>query len=357
MQELRPTIVTLIPMILNRIYDKVAAATLGANGIKGWMSRQAFKSKVKRISSGKGYRHALWDKLVFNKISRLFGGRVELMVSGATPLAPEVQDFFRACLSCQVIQGYGQTETAAGGLVQSRDDLSTNTIGIPAPGVDIRLRSIPEMGYNVTDMPCPRGEMMLRGQLTLRGYHNNPEKTAELMDGKWMATGDVVMVNPNGTFTILDRINNIIKSASVMWVEPSSLELIYVKHKLVSFVYLYGFERAHELVAIVVPNATTFAPWARTIVKNPEADIAELCQSKDVAAALTKELRQLASQHKIPPPAMIGAVHLEPTSLDQVNRDMYTSTMKIRRHMVNHHYKIKFKELYSTLDCITDPKF
>ncbi|KAJ2595380.1 medium-chain fatty acid-CoA ligase faa2 [Coemansia sp. RSA 1721] len=357
MQELRPTTVTLIPMILNRMYDNIASATLGAKGIKGWLSRKVFNSKLRRINNGKGFKHALWDRVLFSKVASIYGGRVQLMVSGATPLSPEVQNFFRVCLSCDVVQGYGQTETAGGGFIQDRGDISTGNIGIPAPGIDVRLRSIPEMSYNVTDSPCPRGEMMLRGGLTLKSYHNNPEKTAELTDGEWMATGDVVKVNTDGTFTILDRIGNIIKSASVMWVEPVTLELIYVTHKLVNFIYLYGFERAHQLVAIVVPNADVFVPWARRIDESPEATLEDLCKSKKVAEELTKELRHLAMMHRIPPPATIGAVHLEPATLDQVNRDMYTSTMKIRRHMVNHHYKSTFDEMYSTLDCITDPNF
>ncbi|KAJ1718186.1 medium-chain fatty acid-CoA ligase faa2, partial [Coemansia erecta] len=101
---------------------------------------------------------------------------------------PDVHNFFRAALSCNVIQGYGQTESIASGSIQTTDDVSTGNIGIPSPGIDIRLRSIPEMGYVATNPDCPRGEMMIRSKGLFSGYYKAPEKTAETMDGEWLAT-------------------------------------------------------------------------------------------------------------------------------------------------------------------------
>ncbi|KAJ1722968.1 medium-chain fatty acid-CoA ligase faa2 [Coemansia erecta] len=357
MQVLHPTVVAVIPMVLNRLYDRFAEETIGVKGICGKLSRLAFRSKVKRIHSGRGYRHSLWDRLIFNKVAEMFGGNVKKLLSGATPLSSEVQDFFSVSLSCDVIQGYGQTETVAGGLIQMSDDCTNNNIGVPNPGVDIRLRSIPDMGYNVTDTPSPRGEMMIRSKILFSGYNGQPERTKEIMDGEWMATGDIAKINSDGSVSLVDRINSVIKSASVMWVEPTPLESIYSSHRLVKFVYVYGFERAHELVAIVVPEPSTFVPWARSIAGKTDANLTELCNSSDVANRITQELRTLASKNQIPPPAMIGAVHIEPVPLDQINREFYTSSLKIRRPIVNQHYKARFDELYSTLDCITDPKF
>ncbi|KAJ1863315.1 medium-chain fatty acid-CoA ligase faa2 [Coemansia sp. RSA 2703] len=357
MQTLRPTVLTIIPMILNRMYDQIAKATIGAKGITGLVSRLGFRSKFKQISAGRGFQHALWDRLVFDKVASKFGGNVKLLISGATPLSPEVQDFFRVALSCNVIQGYGQTETVASGLIQPLDDLTSGNIGVPSPGVDVRLRSIPEMGYNVTDTPSPRGELMLRSKIVFSGYNGQPERLKEVMDGEWMATGDVAKVNNDGTISLVDRISNVIKSASVMWVEPTLLETTYSSHHLVKSVYVYGYERAHELVAIVVPEPSTFDPWACKIAGKADADLAELCNDESVAKAMTQELRTLASKHHIPPPAMIGAVHMESTPLEQINKEFYTATLKIRRPIVNQHYKAQFEEMYSTLDCTTDPKF
>ncbi|KAJ1719042.1 medium-chain fatty acid-CoA ligase faa2 [Coemansia erecta] len=356
MQVLRPTVFLISPIILNRMYDRIAGATVGATGISGVLSRFGLKSKTKRISTGRGFRHALWDRLVFDKVASKFGGNIKLMVTGAMSLNPEMQDFFRAALSCNVIQGYGQTETVGGGLIQTTDDRTNSNVGVPNPGVDIRLRSIPDMGYNVTDKPSPRGELMIRGKNVFSGYNREPERTQEIMDGEWMATGDIAKINSDGSISLVDRIGNMIKSASFLWIEPAQLEMIYSGHHLIKSVFVYGCVRAYELVAIVVPEQLTFVPWARSIAGKADADLIELCKDEGVAKKITQELRMLASKHHIPPPEMIGAVHMEPVPLEQINREFYTSSLKIRRHIVNQHYKARFEELYSTLDCIIDPK-
>ncbi|KAJ1810654.1 medium-chain fatty acid-CoA ligase faa2, partial [Coemansia sp. RSA 2599] len=89
MQTLQPTFVAAIPPVLNRIYDKLALNTIGAKGLKGMLCRMAHRSKVKRITSGRGYRHPLWDRIVFDKVAKLLGGRVQLLASGGCMLGPE----------------------------------------------------------------------------------------------------------------------------------------------------------------------------------------------------------------------------------------------------------------------------
>ncbi|KAJ1935488.1 medium-chain fatty acid-CoA ligase faa2, partial [Kickxella alabastrina] len=76
MQTLRPTIIVAVPRLLNRIYDRIASSTIGAKGAVGFLSRMGFKSKVKRLQAGRSAKHALWDKLIFNKVANIFGGRV-----------------------------------------------------------------------------------------------------------------------------------------------------------------------------------------------------------------------------------------------------------------------------------------
>ncbi|KAJ1722669.1 medium-chain fatty acid-CoA ligase faa2 [Coemansia erecta] len=354
-QLLQPTIMSIVPFVLNRIYDKVAAATVGSKGLVGFLSRKGFKAKIGRIRSGKGFKHALWDRLIFDKVAALFGGRVQIMVSGSAYLDPKVQDFFRVGLSCNLVQGYGQTEIMAGGTIQTADDISTANIGIPNPGVDICLRSIPEIGYNVTDVPCPRGELMIRAKNMFLGYYMDPEKTAEAMDGEWLATGDVAQINADGSFSIIDRIKSVIKIARLMWVEPTMLEAAYSRHRLVSSVFIYGNEHEREIVAVVVPNPDTFVPWARSTSRRPDANLAELCADKRVAISVADELRAYAILSEIPIIGIIGGVYLEPKELAQVDSEFVTSTLKVRRAVVSKHYMPVFEQLYKELDCNDDP--
>ncbi|KAJ2235523.1 medium-chain fatty acid-CoA ligase faa2 [Coemansia sp. RSA 1722] len=356
MQTLRPTLLTFVPPALNRFYESIVPKTIGAKGLKGFLCRMAYKSKEKRIKSGRGFKHSLWDKLVFNKVAQVFGGRAELMICGGSALAPEMQDFMRVGLSCNVIQGYGQTETSAASLCQTEDNLTTGNCGIPLPGVDVRLRSIPDMGYNVTDLPCPRGELMIRSNLVTDGYYQEPEKTAELMEDGWMVSGDIATINADGTVTIFDRIRNTIRTAVMTFMEPGPLEMIYSSHELVKDCFVYGSSNAYKLVAVVVPNPDTFIPWARNIAKNQKAELEELCENKKVAEALTEALFHLASRSKVPSLAMIGAIHLEPKPFEQVNSEFYTSSLKLRRPMVNQHYMTIFDNLVKSIDTTSNFK-
>ncbi|KAJ1722875.1 medium-chain fatty acid-CoA ligase faa2 [Coemansia erecta] len=345
MQALHPTILVTTPQLLSSVYNKVAASTIEAKGVYGMLSRFAYKSKLNRVSSGGGFKHALWDWLVFGNIAQLFGGNLRLVISAAVSLKPELQDFFRAALSCNVTQGYGQTETVGLIITQKTDHISSGDIGIPSPGVDIRLRSIPEMGYVATDPQCPRGEIMIRSKGIFSEYYKAPEKTAKAKDGEWLATGDIAQLNPDGTLRTIDRMGNVIRTASSIYVELEPLEMIYSTHQLVDSMMIHGTLHAHDLVAIVVPRPETFVPWAQKIVGNKDAELVELCKDERVASEMTRELRALGARAKAPSKAVIGAVHLEPRAFGDVDRDFLTLSRKLRRFKIVLHYDAVINDL------------
>ncbi|KAJ1722905.1 medium-chain fatty acid-CoA ligase faa2 [Coemansia erecta] len=353
-QTLRPSVLVTTPLLLNTVYDKVASATVKAKGIPGIISRFAYKSKLKRINSGRGFKHTLWDKLIFGKVAQLFGGSLRLVILGAVSANPDVHNFFRAALSCNIIQGYGQTESIASGAIQKTDDVSTGNTGIPSPGVDIRLRSIPEMGYDATSRKCPRGEIMIRSKSIFSGYYKLPEKTAEVMDGEWLATSDVAQFNPDGTLTIIDRIQNVACTASGSHIALEPLEMAYGGHRLVGSVLIHGSMRSHDLVAIVVPKPETFVPWAQKIAGNRDVGLTELCKDERVVDAMTNEFRILASKAKVPLQALVGAVYLEPREFVQINRDFFTVALKLRRFKLFQHYESVIDGMYQKLAHMAD---
>ncbi|KAJ1859691.1 medium-chain fatty acid-CoA ligase faa2 [Coemansia sp. RSA 2703] len=353
MQTLHPDVIAGIPYFLKNIYSSTAASTIDAKGVVGHLSRLGYKSKVKRFISGRGFKHAFWDKLIFNKVAKLFGGNIRLLILAGMPLDPGVHNFFRAALSCNVIQGYGQTETMASGTAQRTDDFSVGNVGIPTPGTDIRLRSIPEVGYNFTDLPYPRGEIMVRSKALFSKYYNEPEKTTKAMDGEWLATGDIAQVNADGSLTVIDRINNVILTAGID-IEPENLEMTYRKHKLVDSILVYGSMRALELVAIVVPKPKTFVSWAQTLIGESEASFAELCNNKIIVAAMANTLREHGLTAKVPPQALIGALYLEPLPFEKVDCNFFTTSHKLRRYMIIKHYRTIFECLQINLSSTTD---
>jgi long-chain acyl-CoA synthetase len=176
--ELKPTIFASVPRLYNRIYDKVMAGVNSASFIKSWLFNTAYNSKKENLKKGV-VTHFLWDWLVFGKVREKLGGRVELMMSGAAPISPDVLDFLRICFSATVQEGYGQTETSAGMTLTTSDDVSSGHVGVPFPNCEVKLVDLPEMGYTSNDKPFPRGEICCRGNNVFREYYKLPDKTGK----------------------------------------------------------------------------------------------------------------------------------------------------------------------------------
>ena len=111
---LRPTIFVSVPRLFNKVYDKVMAGVKEKSTFKQMLFNWAYASKVQNLRENGELKHWLWDRLVFEPIRERLGGRVRAMLSGSAPIAPEVMEFLRVCFSCEVYEGYGQTETSAG---------------------------------------------------------------------------------------------------------------------------------------------------------------------------------------------------------------------------------------------------
>ena len=116
---------------------------------------------------------------MFNQFRTIIGGRVEALGSGSAPLNPEVMDFLRVALVCNLLQGYGMTENA-GTCTRPfpRDPTAAGTVGWPQPVNEIKLVDVPSMGYSVLDKPYPRGEICVRGANCFSGYHKGQFPTS-----------------------------------------------------------------------------------------------------------------------------------------------------------------------------------
>jgi long-chain acyl-CoA synthetase len=150
------------------------------------------------------------------------------MATGSAPLAGDVIDFLKICFCCELVEGYGLTETSAGSCAQAPGDKNSGYVGGPVANCKIKLRDIPEMGYLHTDNP-PRGEVCFWGPAIMKGYFRNPEKTAEAFHGEWFQSGDVGLVTPEGSIKIIDRAKNIFKLSQGEYIAPEKLENVYVQ--------------------------------------------------------------------------------------------------------------------------------
>ncbi|KAJ1552375.1 Long chain acyl-CoA synthetase 7 peroxisomal, partial [Cladochytrium tenue] len=204
--ELKPTIFPSVPRVYNRIFDRVNASVKSKSAISQFLFNKAFSAKKYHLQRG-SLTHWLWDRLVFSSVRSRLGGRCRMLLTGAAPISAEVMDFLRICFSCQVYEGYGQTETCASLSVSDMNDLSSGHVGVPNPCTQVKLIDVPSMNYTSADKPFPRGEICVKGACVFKGYYNSPDKTAECLDADgWLRTGDVGMWDSQGRLAIIDRV-------------------------------------------------------------------------------------------------------------------------------------------------------
>lgn len=233
MKVLRPTGFNSVPRLYNRFGAALRAATLDAPGAKGAIGRHIINGKLAAMKLTNGQatnKHALYDRLWTPKVTSVFGlQRARTMVSGSAPLDPSLHQFLRAVFGCNVIQGYGLTETYAVALAQLEGDFSSGNCGPLSPNMEACLRSVPDMEYNITDTPNPRGELLLRGTTLFREYFRNEKETEKALDKDgWFHTGDIAEKDSMGRFKIVDRVKNVLKLAQGEYISPERIENVYL---------------------------------------------------------------------------------------------------------------------------------
>ncbi|CAF2499853.1 unnamed protein product [Rotaria sp. Silwood2] len=207
-RDFRPTLLSMVPRLLNRLYDKVRSEILKKGLLGRILFRLAIYSKLALIKRGDFSQNTIWDKILFDKVRRQFGGQVRRVVSSSAPLSAEVCQFARAAFSCFLIEAYGQTECVIG-CWQTLHDMESGETGIPTIFNHIKLVDVPEKDYYAKDGV---GEICIKSKAVFSGYLKDEAKTREVIDEDgWLHTGDVGRWTPYKTMKIIDRKKNMYK--------------------------------------------------------------------------------------------------------------------------------------------------
>ncbi|KAI8323929.1 acetyl-CoA synthetase-like protein [Martensiomyces pterosporus] len=348
-QILHPTIMTGVPRLFNYVYDRISASTVNSPGLAGLVSRTAIGQKLQRLESGRGgIKHSFWDRLVSNRIAQYFGGKLELLIAGCGPMDVKVLNFLRVALACPILEGYGQVEGGSVATFCLLSDKTAGHVGVPMPGIDVRLRDVAEMGYLTTDKPYPRGELLIRGENVFQGYYRDMDATqAALDDDGWLATGDIAQFNEHGNIEIVDMKRNIFRLPHGEYVAPEHLENIYCRHPLIHNIFVYGDTERSDLVAVVVPEAEVFLPLARKITGNKWASIEDLANDEQVVGALLIVLLQQGKKAKLRGYEMITDVYCDLEPFDTSGNGLLTTTFKLRRNAAREYYRNQIEALYA----------
>ncbi|KAK7208553.1 hypothetical protein BZA70DRAFT_54060 [Myxozyma melibiosi] len=349
-----PTMFPSVPRLLNRIEEAVRAKTVNAPGVAGAISRRALAAKLEDMKNGGTGNLRLWDALWSRKIRKNAGlDRLYTVVSGSAPIADDTLQFLRAALACNVVQGYGLTESFAFGLVSEPGDSTTGHCGPPAVAVEMKLKDVPEMNYTADDLPNPRGELLIRGPVIFSGYYKDPVKTAEALDEEgWLHTGDVAEFDSLGRVRIIDRVKNFFKLAQGEYVAPERIENQYLAAcDLVSTVFVHGDSVQTFLIGVLGINPETFAPFASGILKRQidPMDLHQLaaaCEEREVRVAVLKEFELIAAKAKLQGFEKVKnlILRIEPFTIEN---DLLTPTMKVKRPQAVAYFRSEIDKLYA----------
>lgn len=247
MQEIHPTVVMCVPLLLETLYNK-----LWVNIRKQGLEKQVRAMiKVTNALPGERARMAA-KKSVFRAIHKNFGGRLRMMVSGGAAVDPEILRGLRD-LGILAIQGYGLTECAPLAAINRDTYYRDSAAGLATPNTVLDIYDIQEDGT---------GEIRFRGDNVMLGYYRMPELTAEVKRDGWFYTGDLGYLDEDGFLHITGRKKNVIVTANGKNVFPEELETYLCRSPFVAEAVVVGIENEKkkdlDVVALIYPNASHF---------------------------------------------------------------------------------------------------
>jgi len=337
LREVRPTIMTAVPRLFEKVYHHIVKKGMSAGGWKSKVFARSLsvgqryaelKDKGRRVPVALAVRHALADRLVFVKWRQGIGGRLRYFVSGGAPLSPALSYSFLGA-GIKILQGYGMTETCI--VCANRpEDNRVGSIGKPFEGIEVAI--------------AEDGEMLVRGANVMRGYYGNPEATLAVMRDGWFATGDVGYMDDDGRLYLTDRKKDLFKLSNGKYVAPQLIESLLKQSALVNQVVVVGAGRKYP-VALVVPDWEALKASLHAAGKDVAESHAEMSQSqtaiKLVQLDVTTVTAQLADYERVRRVALLP----EEFSIDSGE---LTPTLKVKRAVIDQKYGALIEKLCRT---------
>ncbi|CAF1576842.1 unnamed protein product [Adineta ricciae] len=325
----KPTQVTVVPRILNKIYDGIMLE-VGQSKLKQYLVQQALRSTESNWFS----------RLIFRKVKNLFGDELKAVFVGAAPITRDVLHFYRIALDIPVMTGYGQTESTACATSTHAGDTAFDVIGSPVATVEIKLIDVPNTNYQ---SHMNQGEICIRGPVIFEGYYDDEVKTGETIDEKgWLHTGDVGEWASNGALRIIDRTKHIFKLNQGTYIAPERLEDIYLRSQWVAQIFIDGISTEATVVAIVVPDEEYVQKHFKPTESIP---FAAVCKDEQLKRTILSDLIRLAKDNKLKYFETVSNIHLHPEPFS-VQNGLLTITLKTRRQNVQTQFRPLVQSLY-----------
>jgi long-chain acyl-CoA synthetase len=272
----QPTFILAVPRVFEKVYNGAEQRAISER--KGAIFARAARvaigySEALDSASGPGFglrlQHGLFDRLVYSKMRAALGGRVRFAVSGGAALSERLCHFFRG-VGVTILEGYGLTETTAAATVNHPDRFKIGTVGLPLPGVSIRIDA--------------DGEVLIRGANVFPGYWDNEAATADTFaeDG-WFRTGDIGELDDEGFLRITGRKKEMIVTAGGKNVAPAVLEDRLRGHALISQCMVVGDSRPYVAVLVTL-DEEALGPWMKQHSVPTDTPISSLRENPELIA-------------------------------------------------------------------------
>jgi long-chain acyl-CoA synthetase len=335
-REIAPTIFFAVPRIWEKFYSgvaiRLAEATPIQRAIYGWAIAQGREAAELTID-GKPVPNFLKLKvklgrwLALDNIRKAIGiHRCRFLATGAAPISPDLIRWYFA-LGVPMLEVWGMTETSGAGSVVPMDKVKPGTIGRPTSSIEMKIGE--------------HGEILARGPTIIKGYLNQPEKTAEAIRDGWLHTGDVGSVDNEGFFRITDRMKDIIITAGGKNITPSEIENELKFSPYITDAVIIG-DKLPYLTALVMIDQENVEKFAQDH-DIPFSNYASLCRTKAVLDLIQAEMDRV--NKKFARVEQVKAFRLIEQRLTAEDEEL-TPTMKLKRNLVQKKYADMIAGMY-----------
>lgn len=322
-----PTLLLAVPRVYEKVYN--AASQRAGTGFAGKMFMRAAENarewskaeqKGEQLPITGRIAHAFYEQVVYKKIRTIFGPNADFAITGGAPMDSELSHFFNG-IGMPVLEGYGMTETCGPVCVSLPEDNRIGTIGMPMCGITAGI--------------AEDGELVVKGPLVCKGYHNNPGVTAQQITDGWLHTGDLGDISEDGFISITGRKKDLIITAGGKNVSPGLLEASVMTSPVVNQCLVIG-DKKPFVAALVTLDLADANNWLESQGAKPEPDLASLAKNAIVHAEVERAVN--AANEGVSRAESIRKFEILPDEFAEAN-GMLTPSLKTRRAQIVEHYR------------------
>ena len=334
LKEVRPTVITAVPRLLEKVYDKIYAKGSELTGIKKKLFFWAIDLGLRYEPYGANgfwyeFQLKIARKLIFSKWKEGLGGRLELMVSGSAALQPRLSRVFAAA-EIPVMEGYGLSETSPVIAVndQRNKGFKIGTVGKVIRYVEVKI--------------AQDGEILCKGPNVMLGYFKDPEKTAEALIDGYFHTGDIGEIDSEGFLKITDRKKEMFKTSGGKYIAPQLIENAMKQSRFIEQIMVVG-DGEKMPAAFIQPNFDFIKEWAKIHKISLGNSNAEISSNPEVIKRIDEEVEKV--NEKFGHWEKIKRFELTP-DVWSIDGGQLTPTLKLKRKVIREVYKDLYDKIY-----------